>query len=58
MVTLVLADCPECNREVDAKILDCDSCYETFLETGGRPEDWTDLNCTHLVCTVCDLCLN
>lgn len=53
MVTTVLADCPTCKREVEAKILDCDACYEKFLAAGNDPNGWDELMCGHLECTVC-----
>lgn len=55
MYTTVLADCPECQREVDARIVDCDPCFEKFQDQGGNPNDYDELqHCEHLVCTVCE----
>ena len=53
MVTTVLADCPLCQREVEAKLLDCDKCFEEFLAKGGEPNDWDELNCDHIACMIC-----
>lgn len=39
MYTTVLADCPECHKQRECKILECDDC----------PED----QCVHLECTIC-----
>lgn len=53
MMTTVLADCPTCKKEVEAKIVDCDGCYEAYLERGGHPEKWDDLYCEHIECLEC-----
>lgn len=54
MMTTLLAECDDCNQEVEAKILDCDECYEKFLEQGGNPHKYDELmSCEHLVCLTC-----
>lgn len=53
MVTTILADCPTCDEERECKILACDTCFEDFLEDGGKEEDWDDLACEHLRCLEC-----
>lgn len=54
MITTVLADCSDCQKEVEAKFLDCDGCYERYLERGGKPEKWDEVFCEHLICTECE----
>jgi len=53
VVTTILADCPSCKKEVEAKILNCDTCFEDFLDAGGKEEDWDDLRCEHFQCLTC-----
>jgi hypothetical protein len=55
MVTTVLADCPECQREVEAKILDCDNCFLSYQDRGGDPNHYDELqHCPHLMCLECE----
>lgn len=54
MITTVLAECPECQQEREAKIVDCDHCYEGFIQAGGDPDKYTDLLCEHIECLTCD----
>lgn len=58
MVTTVLAECPLCQREVEAKLLDCDACFEKFLATGADPNSWDEMMCEHLACMICGEPLN
>lgn len=53
MMTTVLADCPTCNKEVEAKIVDCDHCYEGFIAAGGTADKYSDLLCEHIECLEC-----
>lgn len=53
VMTTILAECGSCEREVEAKILDCDDCFEGYLEQGGDPEKYNDLICQHLQCLEC-----
>lgn len=58
VVTTVLAYCPDCKHEVEAKILNCDTCFETYLQLGGNPDTWSDLECSHLECLECETLLD
>lgn len=53
-MTTVLADCPTCETQRECKILDCDSCFEGFVELGGDPNEYDgDRGCEHLECLTC-----
>lgn len=55
MQTTVLADCPNCEKQQTALILDCDDCYEAFLDRHGDPNQYDgERDCPHLRCLVCD----
>lgn len=54
MFVTVVADCENCGPDIDARIGDCDSCYEQYLEEGGDPGDYDgSFGCDHLSCTIC-----
>lgn len=52
-MTTVLAECPRCNTEREARIVDCDHCLEGYLEAGGDPDAYSDLLCEHIECLTC-----
>ena len=55
VMTTILADCPECQKEVEAKILDCDDCYAKFQDAGNDPNSYDELqHCGHLLCLECE----
>lgn len=53
IMTTILAECPYCQKEIEARILGCDTCYEHFLDLGGKEEEWDDLACEHYRCLEC-----
>lgn len=57
-MTTVLAECDVCKREVEAKILNCDECFEEYAAAGGDPAKYNDLNCDHITCLECGTRLN
>jgi hypothetical protein len=54
-MTTVLADCPNCDKQVEAEILDCDDCFQAYIDLGGDPAIYDgDQECKHLECLTCE----
>ena len=54
VMTTVLAECDVCKKEVEAKILECDDCFEVYMTTPGADESkYGNQHCDHIQCREC-----
>lgn len=58
VITTVVVDCPVCERDTDARLMDCDACYERWVALGAQPFPYDgEVMCEHVQCLQCQTVL-